>query len=182
MRAWLAHGRNPLGPRGTVQTHTIQILLCPVVRGRVVVEPPPCFIHLGALDDVKLTRRQEGQFLAVTAHSKHPKEAAMFINYFTNSIEANKVLLAERGVPISSVVAGGLKELLTSSQREMFDYMALVETDSSPLRLPDPVKHAEIMDNVYLVEFISPVLYGQMSAEDGVKRYRDLASEILAED
>ncbi|MCP4404971.1 MAG: carbohydrate ABC transporter substrate-binding protein, partial [bacterium] len=123
-----------------------------------------------------------GQFLAVTAHSKHPKEAAMFINYFTNSIEANKVLLAERGVPISSVVADGLKELLTSSQIEMFDYMALVETDSSPLPLPDPVKHAEIWDNVYLVEFISPILYGQISAEDGVKRYRDLVSEILAED
>jgi len=123
-----------------------------------------------------------GQFLSVTAHSKHPKEAAMFIDYFTNSVEANKVLLAERGVPISSVVAEGLKPLLTASQLEMFDYMARVEQDSSPLPPPDPIKHAEVIDNVYWPEFMDPILYGQMSVEDGIARFRELASEILAED
>ena len=123
-----------------------------------------------------------GQFLSVTAHAKHPKEAAMFIDYFTNSVEANKVLLAERGVPISSVVAEGLKPLLTPSQLEMFEYMARVEKDSSPLPPPDPIKHAEVINNVYWPEFMDPILYGQMSVEDGVKRFRELASEILAED
>jgi multiple sugar transport system substrate-binding protein len=123
-----------------------------------------------------------GQFLSVTAHAKHPKEAAMFIDYFTNSVEANKVLLAERGVPISSVVAEGLTELLTPSQLQMFQYMARVEKDSSPLPPPDAIKHAEVINNVYWPEFMDPILYGQMSAEDGVKRFRELASEILAED
>ncbi len=123
-----------------------------------------------------------GQFLSVTAHSKHPKEAAMFIDYFTNSVEANKVLLAERGVPISSVVAESLTELLTPSQLQMFQYMARVEKDSSPLPPPDPINHAELMNNAYGPEFIDPIRYGQISVEDGIKRFRELAAEILPED
>lgn len=122
------------------------------------------------------------QFFSITSHSEHPKEAAMFIDYFTNSVEANKVLLAERGVPISSVVAEALTDLLTPAQVQMFEYMARVEKDSSPLPPPDPVKHAEVINNVYWPEFMDPILYGQMDVEDGVKRFRELASEILAED
>lgn len=123
-----------------------------------------------------------GQFLSVTAHAKHPKEAAMFLDYFTNSVEANKVLLAERGVPISSVVAEGLTELLTPSQLQMFQYMARVEQDSSPLPPPDPINHAELINNVYWPEFMEPIRYGQLSVEDGIKRFRELAVEILEQD
>jgi multiple sugar transport system substrate-binding protein len=146
-------------------------------RKIVMVHPPRPKSDGPAANYVK-----PGQFLSVTAHSKHPKEAAMFIDYFTNSVEANKVLLAERGVPISSVVAEALKPLLTPSQLEMFEYMARVEKDSSPLPPPDPIKHAEVINNVWWPEFIDPIRYGQMSVEDGVKRFRELASEILAED
>src|SRR5690606_29983042 len=48
------------------------------------------------------------QFLSVSANSEHPEEAAMFIDFITNSLEANRILLAERGVPISSVVQADL--------------------------------------------------------------------------
>ena len=119
------------------------------------------------------------QFFSVTSQSKHPKEAAMFIDYFTNSVEANRVLMAERGVPISSVVANGLKELLTPAQLEMFEYMGRVAKDCSPLPPPDPVKHAELRNGVYYPEIIDPVMYGQMSPEEGAKRLRQLAPEVL---
>ncbi|PYM16280.1 MAG: sugar ABC transporter substrate-binding protein, partial [Candidatus Rokuibacteriota bacterium] len=47
-------------------------------------------------------------FFSVTSQARHPKEAAMFIDFFTNSIEANELLMAERGVPISSKVRQAL--------------------------------------------------------------------------
>lgn len=121
-------------------------------------------------------------FFSMTSHSKHPKEAAMFIDYFTNSVKANEVLLAERGVPISSEVAEALKPLLTPSQLEMFEYLGRVEQDSSPLPPPDPIKHAEVIDNVWWPEFIDPIRYGQLDIETGIERFRELASEILAEE
>ncbi|MFN2199595.1 MAG: ABC transporter substrate-binding protein, partial [Caldilineaceae bacterium] len=48
-------------------------------------------------------------FWSITSQANHPKEAAMFLDYFTNDIDANMVLFAERGVPISSAVRDALK-------------------------------------------------------------------------
>ncbi len=121
------------------------------------------------------------QFFSITAHSKHPKEAAMFISYLTNSIEANKVLLAERGVPISSVVAKELEPLLSPAQKEMFAYMARVGADNSPLPAPDPKMHAELINTVFNPEVIQPIRFGKLSPEDGVKLLRERAEEVLAE-
>ncbi len=122
-----------------------------------------------------------GQFLSVTAHSKHPKEAAMFLDFFTNSVDANKVLLAERGVPISSVVAKELEPLLTPAQKEMFAYMERVAGDSSPLPPPDPKLHAEFINSVYFPEVVQPIRFGKLTPEDGVKLLRERAEEMLAE-
>jgi multiple sugar transport system substrate-binding protein len=121
-------------------------------------------------------------FFSITTQAKHPKEAAMFMDYFTNSVEANKVLMAERGVPISSVVADSLKEMLTPAQLEMFEYMGRVGKDNSPLPAPDPVKHAEFINGVYWPEAVEPVLFGQISPEEGAKRLRMMAPDILGEE
>lgn len=121
------------------------------------------------------------QFLSVTAHSEHPEEAAMFIDFFTNSIEANEILMAERGVPVSSVVADALKPLISPAQREMFDYMARVQGDSMPVPPPDPSKAAELRDNIYFPEFVDPVLYGLITAEEGAATLREMATDLLAQ-
>ncbi len=120
------------------------------------------------------------QFLSITSQTKHPKESAMFIDYFTNSVEANKVLFAERGVPISSVVQEALKPLLGKAQLETFEYVARAEKDSSPVPPPDPVGHSDIVHNVWWPEFVDPVCFEQISPEEGVKVLREMANEILA--
>ena len=90
------------------------------------------------------------------------------------------MLLAERGVPIASPVQEGLKPLLGKSQLEMFDYVARVENDGSPIRPPDPPGHADIINNVFVPEYADPVLYGLITPEEGVATLREMASEILA--
>jgi len=119
-------------------------------------------------------------YFSIPAHSKHPKEAALFINYFTNSVEANQVLLADRGVPISSVVKEGLKPVLPAIQVAIFNYVSMVETDSIPLPPPDPAKFADIRNNVFYPEVLDPVLYEQKTPEEAVATFRKMANEILA--
>ncbi len=120
-------------------------------------------------------------FFSITKDAKHPKEAAMFIDYFTNSVEANKILLAERGVPISSVVKEALKPLLPSIQAEIFDYISMVELDSIPVPPPDPANWANVRDNVFYPEILEPVLYEQMTPEDAMKNFREMANDILSQ-
>lgn len=119
-------------------------------------------------------------FFSITRDANYPEEAAMFINFFTNSIPANAILMADRGVPVASQVKEGMKGFLTQSQQEMFDYLSLVESDSQPVPPPDPVGWADVRDNVFYPEFHDPVLYGLITPEEGAATFREMANEILA--
>jgi pectin-derived oligosaccharide transport system substrate-binding protein len=88
-------------------------------------------------------------FWSITSHARQPKEAAVFIDFFTNSLEANDILMAERGVPISSKVRQALQPKLGRSQAEMFAYLDRVAKDVQPVPPPDPLGHREIVKNVF---------------------------------
>ncbi len=119
-------------------------------------------------------------FFSITKDAQHPTEGAMFIDFFINSIPANAILMADRGVPVASHVKEGMRGFLSPAQAEMFDYMALVETDCSPTPRPDPAKWADVRNNVFYPEFHDPVLYGLITPEEGAATFRRMANEILA--
>jgi multiple sugar transport system substrate-binding protein len=119
------------------------------------------------------------QFISITSTSKHPKEAAMFIDFMTNDVEANKILLGERGVPISPKIQDAIKPLLTPAQTETINYLAAVEKDNSPLPPPDPAVQTKLNDNLFWPQLVDPVLLKQISAEDAVGRFRKDATSLL---
>jgi multiple sugar transport system substrate-binding protein len=119
-------------------------------------------------------------FFSLTRDAKYPMEGAMFIDFFTNSIPANAILMADRGVPIASHVIEGMKGFLTPAQAEMFDYMAQVNADSQPVPPPDPVGWADVRNNVFYPEFHDPILYGLITPEEGAAVFREMANDILA--
>ena len=120
------------------------------------------------------------QFISITKDSKHPKEAAMFIDFITNNVEANKILLGERGVPISPNIQEAIKPLLTPAQVETQDYLGIIEKDSSPLPPPDPPAQQKLNDNVYLPQVVDPVLLRQTSPDSAVAQFRKDATGLLA--
>ncbi len=121
-----------------------------------------------------------GQFLAVTSQSKNPKEAAAFIDWFTNSVECNEILMAERGVPISSKVRDALKPKLGKSQLEMFNFIDRVGKDVQPVPPADPPGHTDIVKNVWYPQVVDPVAYDKITPEKAVANLRDQATAILA--
>jgi len=121
------------------------------------------------------------QFFSLTSQAKHPQEAAMFIDFITNDIEANKVLMAERGVPISSEVRAALEPLLNTPQRLMFDYIASIESTASPIPPADVAGHANFINNVYWPLALDPFLFGQQSVEDAMRILREEGNIVLAE-
>jgi len=104
----------------------------------------------------------------------------MFIDFFTNNVDANKVLMAERGVPVSSEVRAALEPLLDAPQKMMFDYIASIESSVSPIPPPDAPGHADLINNVYWPLVIDPFMFGQQSAEDAVRILREEANIVLA--
>lgn len=120
-------------------------------------------------------------FFSISSQCKTPDEAAMFIDYFTNSVDANKVLMAERGVPISSAVAEALKPDLTKSQLASFEFLASLEGNVSPIRPPDPAAHNDILTNVYVPLVLDPMMFHQITPEEAVQTLYDEANKILSQ-
>lgn len=119
-------------------------------------------------------------FFTIPATCENPDEAAKFINFFTNDLEANEVLFAERGVPISAAVRDHLRPMLDAVGEETFDFLERVQADSSPIFPPNPPGYNDIRNNVYIPLFRDPVLYGQIPVEEGIAILRSEADVILA--
>jgi multiple sugar transport system substrate-binding protein len=120
-------------------------------------------------------------FFSITSQCDNPQAAAEFINYFTNSPEANEVLFAERGVPISSEIREHLLPMLDKAGSETFTFISQIAEDASPVPPPEPPGWTDVLNNVYGPLFSEPVLYGQIPVEEGVAILRSEADAILAQ-
>ena len=116
-------------------------------------------------------------FFSVAETSPHKDEAILFLNFFINDVEANKILFAERGVPISSRVRSALEPMLTHAQAQMFAYLDLVTRHSSPIDPPEPPGHAEVL--AILEDVQSMVLHGELPPEQAARQFRTDATRAL---
>lgn len=116
-------------------------------------------------------------FFSVAESSPHKDAAVLFIDFFTNDVEANKILMAERGVPISSAVREALQPYLTEVQVQMFEYLDLASQHSSAIDPPEPAGHPEV--NRTLDDLQSMVLHEEITPAEAAKRFRQEATRIL---
>ena len=116
-------------------------------------------------------------FWSVSENSAVKEEAAKFIDFFINDVEANKLILGERGVPVSSEVKEALLDEVSESQAKVFEYIAWVEENSTPMGAPDPAQAGEIID--LLTNLSEQVSYGQTTPEDASTHFRQQAESIL---
>ncbi len=117
-------------------------------------------------------------FFAVAKTSTKKEEAVKFINYFINNIDANKVILGERGVPIIPIVRDSVKTMVDPVAQQVFDFIKLVGDNSSPIDPPDPVGTGEVLKLFKTID--QEVLFGKTSPEDAASKFIKQANEILA--
>lgn len=116
-------------------------------------------------------------FFSVADTSANKDAAVLFVDFFTNDVEANKILFAERGVPISSKIREALEPDLSEVQVQMFNYLDLISDHSSAIDPPEPAGHPEV--NRTLDDFESMVLHGVLSPKDAAGAFRQEATRIL---
>lgn len=120
-----------------------------------------------------------GMFFSIAESSSNKEEAARFINWFINDIDANKVINAERGIPVANKVKEALKPQLTKQQQAMFDYLDLVANEhAGPVSPPEPPGTAEVTKA--MADQINLVLYDKKTPEQAAVDFRKAANEILA--
>lgn len=120
---------------------------------------------------------QSSQMLCVSQDSKYPEEAAKFIEFFQSSVDANKILLAERGIPTFTAVREALAGELTDLEKAVYEYVDVVgalPTGGDTVNPSQPACTDEIKAqyNYYLEK----VIYGDMTADEAAKALYDFAA------
>ena len=127
---------------------------------------------------------QQGMYLrpsmlfSIPTTSEHKKEAAKFIDYFTNDLEANKILKGERGVPVSSVIRDAIKPDLDESTQAVFEFIDMVTNNSSPVDKNQPPFSNEIF--ALIGDAFEKVLYEQITPQEAASEIRQKANEVFS--
>lgn len=121
---------------------------------------------------------QPSMFWSITSGSKNKEEAAKFIDFWTNNLEANKLIKGERGVPISAAVKEAILPELTEPEKQVFDFVAAMESKSSPMSPAPPVGSPEVIAS--LADLVEQINFGQIGAEEAAVKFRQEANAVLA--
>lgn len=116
-------------------------------------------------------------FFSIPKSSKQKEEAAKFIDFFVNNVEANKLIKGDRGVPVSSKVVKAIKPELAEEETKIFDYVEKASRNVSVSDPPDPLGSAQVMK--LLQDVSEQILFKKITPEDGARFIREQAERIL---
>lgn len=105
--------------------------------------------------------------------------AAAFLSYIINDVDANKVLLNERGVSMNSKVCEAIAGDLDDISTKIAEYVTYVAEHGSPAPMLEPACSSQIFDMEKDLRIA--VLFGSMSAKDAAEQFFTQANSILAE-
>lgn len=114
---------------------------------------------------------------SISKDSKNASESAKFIDFFTNDIACNKILMAERGVPISSKVREALLPEMGDAEKTMFAYIDQYVNYASPMDPPQPASFAEL--NTLLDNIEQRIVFGELTVEAATEEFFQSAETAI---
>ena len=120
-----------------------------------------------------------GMFFSISETSKVKKEAAEFISWFVNSEEANDIIMAERGTPVSSDIRSYMVDSgkLSAQQQAMFEGVEAALALCGETPDPDPVGMSEVNESFKNAAYSA--FYGPITPEEAAAKFRKEADAIL---
>lgn len=129
-------------------------------------------------DPQKSNYLKPSQFMSVSAQGANPAEAVKVLNFFTNSVECNEILLGERGVPIASKVAAAITPKLSATEQKVTTFINEVATPiSSSVPAADPTAAPEVF--AIVDELLEQLCYGATTAADAAAYFVEEATAIM---
>ena len=116
-------------------------------------------------------------FFSVAKDSDVKDEAVAFVDWFTNSKEANEILLGERGVPVNTEISELITPLVSEDTGIYFAYVNEVAVDATPIDPPDPAGKGEVES--YLNNTIEALRYGDYTAAEAAALLTERSEQIL---
>jgi len=106
---------------------------------------------------------------SVGSTSSHGKEAAEFISFFVNDVEAGKILGVERGVPMSPKVREAILPELTPTEQATVKYVNLLKDQVGDYPAPAP-KGATEFDHTVFRPVADQLAFGKISVDEAARQ------------
>lgn len=114
-------------------------------------------------------------FWSVSSRSKHPAEAALFVDFLANSEAAANVLLTDRGVPANNKIRAMIAPQLTETDKAAVAYLDSVKVGQAPRVTPNGASSIEAI----LKRHTESVLFGRSTPEGAAAAFiKELQAEI----
>lgn len=120
------------------------------------------------------------QFFSVSRDAgDNEAEAVKVVNFLTNDIDANNILLGERGIPASSVVSEAISPNTSETTQTVTNFVNnVVAKNSSTISPAIPSGANEVYNACNTI--LDEVMYGQTSAEDAAQELFTQGNEIMS--
>lgn len=116
-------------------------------------------------------------FFSISANTSDPDAAVAVLDYLINSVEANEILLGERGVPASTAVSDAIIDQISEVEQEAYAFVNDVVTPNcSPINPPDPEGSTELSDTLQKIQ--EKIGYGECTAQEAAEEYYAKGVEI----
>lgn len=122
--------------------------------------------------------RKPSMFFSVGGQSKVAKNAASYISFFVNNVDANKILGVERGIPCAEHVRDAIAPTLNPQDQISLHFVANLGDLLGPLP-PSPPKNAGEVDT-HLLTKSQEVAFGQSTPEQAGPAFVQEANDILS--
>jgi multiple sugar transport system substrate-binding protein len=114
-------------------------------------------------------------FWSISSRSKHPAEAALFVDFLANSKEAGDILLTDRGVPANKAVLTAITPKLGSTDKAAADYLSTIKVSDPPRVTPNG---GSSIDDI-IRRHAEDVLFGRQPADKAATAFiTELQKEI----
>ena len=117
----------------------------------------------GSSADAKLWYKPS-QFWSASSRTKNPEAAGKLINFLANSTAAGEALLADRGVPTSTVVRAAVADKMTPADVRVIEFIDGIKDKLGPVP-PAVPKGAGAMEDI-IKRYASEVMFKRQSPAD----------------
>lgn len=112
-------------------------------------------------------------------NTEHPDEAVALLNWWINSIDVQKIMLGEMGVPLNAEAAAAVTPELDESTKKVFNYeLDVVVPESSKANPTGGNGAAEV--RALIDELEEGMYYGSISAEEAAERLFTEGNALMA--
>lgn len=112
---------------------------------------------------------QASQFYTVNAASKHPREAAQFVDFLVNSVDAGKLILTDRGIPSNAAVRKAIEVGLPEEQLAQVTFIGEVTQQMGPPLIVGPSGSTDAKDILRRIN--DDVLFGRTKPKAASKEF-----------